>query len=509
MKSKEPEIVIKNEYQSIRYLNLFRLLLSFFFFSIIFKKVGSFVGYTYTLDFAKLIATIYLSFSIVIWSVSVVYKSNSKLIGIIALIIDLPIIISLTLLFDGFNNGWVILPVITIGSFSILSRNTFATIAMPIVATILLWLLPEFLGIETHRRGFSHILQYALTYLAIALLGIRQSSTYKQTLEKVQQQKKEIIDLSKVNETIIDQMQSGVIAINKDYEVVLLNKKAKEVVKVMPSEKLPIQLIKKVIATPKFASNSFSLYGDDVIINIVELDEHTDMSLLFIDQQAHINEKSQQINLATLGQLSATIAHELRNPMAAIYSASQLLNESENIDDQDKELTEIISKQIERSNKIIEDILLMSKQHVAEQSTINLGEKLNAFKSEYCQHNDLGEDMINIELDNMTLLIEFDSSHLTQLLWNLTDNAIKHGDDGKVTIGISNEAEHVLIDFRNNGEKFKSIVEESLFTPFFTTHTQGTGLGLYICREMCKSNNAKLEYLRQDFQHIFRIHIKK
>ncbi len=509
MKSNRPEIVIKNEYQSIRYLNLFRLLLSFFFFSIIFKKVGTYVGFTYTLDSAKLIASIYLSFSIVVWSVSVVYKANSKLIGIIALIIDLPIIISLTLLFDGFNNGWIILPVITIGSFSILNRNTYATIAMPIVATILLWLLPEFLGIETTRRGFSHILQYALTYFAIALLGIRQSHTYNQTLKITQQQKKKIIDLSKVNKTIIDQMQSGAIAINRDYEVVLLNKKAKEVVKVMPGEKLPAQLIKKVIATPKFSSNSFSLYGEDVIINIVEMDEHTDMSLLFIDQQAQINEKSQQINLATLGQLSATIAHELRNPMAAIYSASQLLTESENIDEQDKELTEIISKQIERSNKIIEDILLMSKQHIAEQTKINLDEKLKVFKNEYCQQNNLEDDAINIELDNKTLFIEFDSSHLTQLLWNLTDNAIKHGTDGNLSISVSNEAENVLIDFRNNGEKFKSIVEESIFTPFFTTHTQGTGLGLYICREMCKSNNAKLEYLRQDFQHIFRIHINK
>ena len=508
IKKNKNKLLANNEYLSIRYLNLFRLLLSFFFFSIIFKHIGGYVGFTYTLDVSKLIASLYLSFSILVWVVSVFHKKRSSFLGLVALAIDLPFIISLSLLFDGLDKGWVILPVITIGSFSILSRKPHVIFAMPVIATLLLWLLPKLLGIEKPEE-FTNILLYALTYFAIALVGIRQSQNYTQSLLLTQKQNKKIVGLSKINELIIDQMQSGVIAFNQQYEVILINKKAKEIIKTDVKQVLPSLLIKKIIATPKSSIKNFSIYGEDVIIELVDFHKKSAVSIIYIDQQSQIHEKSQQINLATLGQLSATIAHELRNPMAAIYSAAQLLNESEDILPEDRELTDIITNQIERTNKIIEDILLMSKPHIANQAKINLQQKFNSFKQGFCQQHALECNNLVIDAVDSTLSIYFDSSHLNQLMWNLTENALKHGSDNKITISVSNQANSVLIDFKNNGKVFDTIVEESLFTPFFTTHTQGTGLGLYICREMCKSNNARLEYLRLEFQHVFRIHVKK
>jgi two-component system sensor histidine kinase PilS (NtrC family) len=508
MKDK-PTNIDFNEYKSIRYLNLFRLLLSFFFFSIIFKKVGVYVGFEYTLNSARLIASFYVSFAIFTWIASVVYKTLSSRIGLIALVIDLPFIISLTLLFDGLNTGWVILPVITIGSFSILSRKPYSIIAMPIGATILLWILPKILGIAQTDVIFSNVLLYALTYFAIALVGIRQSQTYSQSLALTQKQRAKITNLSKINELVIDQMQAGIVAFNKNYEVILINKKAEELLQLFNIKKLPLKLVKKIISSKKTSHHSFSIYGEDLLINLMDLDKKSDIVLLFIELQSDINEKSQQINLATMGQLSATVAHELRNPMAAIYSASQLLYESEDITSEDKQLAQIIANQIERSNTIIEDILLMSKPHVATPIKINLYEKLMTFKSEFCSQRSVDSNNINIDIAGDSLSLNFDNSHLSQLLWNLTENAIKHGADQKVSIVINNLADTILIDFRNNGETFVPIVEDSLFTPFFTTHTQGTGLGLHICREMCRSNNAKLEYLRLEFQHVFRIHVKK
>jgi two-component system sensor histidine kinase PilS (NtrC family) len=508
MKNK-PTNIDFNEYKSIRYLNLFRLLLSFFFFSIIFKKVGVFVGFEYTLNIARLIASFYLSFAILTWVISVAYKAHSSRIGLIALVIDLPFIMSLTLLFDGLNTGWVILPVITIGSFSILSRKPYSIFAIPIGATILLWLLPKILGIAQTDVVFSNVLLYALTYFAIALVGIRQSQTYSQSLALTQKQSTKITNLSKINELIIDQMQSGIVAFNHDYEIILINQKAQELLKLVNIKKLPLKLVKKIISSKKSSNHSFSIYGEDLLINLVDLDKKSKIVLLFIEQQSEINEKSQQINLATMGQLSATVAHELRNPMAAIYSASQLLYESEEINEEDKQLAAIIANQIERSNTIIEDILLMSKPHVATPIKFNLYEKLIDFKNEFCSQQSIDRDNIDIDIAGDSLSVTFDNSHLSQLLWNLTENAIRHGSDQKVSIVINNLAEVILIDFRNNGEAFVPIVEESLFTPFFTTHTQGTGLGLHICREMCRSNNAKLEYLRLEFQHVFRIHVKK
>ena len=197
--------------------------------------------------------------------------------------------------------------------------------------------------------------------------------------------------------------------------------------------------------------------------------------------------------------------------MASIYSAAQLIQESTSINDEDRQFSEIIIKQVERSNKIIEDILHMSKPHIAYQTTINLKQKIEDFIHEFCTQNDLSDSQVEFKINEESLHIEFDSNHLTQLLWNLSENALRHGEgEGEfLKIAVSNQAKSILLDFKNKGPTFEPIVEESLFTPFFTTHTQGTGLGLYICREICKSNNAKLEYLRLEFQHVFRIHIAK
>ena len=501
--------ISSNEYKSIRYLNLFRLLLSFFFFSVIFKEVSGFIGYAYTLDVAKLIASTYLSLSILTWVASVVFKSQSLNIGLIALTIDLPIIIALSLLFDGLNNGWIILPAITIGSFSILSRRPYAIMAMPIVASILLWMLPYLLGINVNTIGVASKILYSLTYFAIAFVGIRQSQKYTHTLLLSERQKEKIIDLSLLNELVIDQMQSGVIAFDYKYTIILINTKAKELFQLSKKQKIPTNIIKKIIATPDSKNKSITVHGEDVVFYLVNREEKSGLNLLFIEEQKQINDKSQQINLATLGQLSATIAHELRNPMASIYSAAQLLQESPVINEEDKQLTDIVIRQIERSNEIIEDILLMSKPHVACQSDLHLCKNLNDFKDEFIAQHQFDDDQIIIECPDESLQVRFDKNHLSQLLWNLTENAFKHGAGEKVIITISNEEKKVLIDFKNDGEAFEPIVEESLFTPFFTTHTQGTGLGLYICREMCKSNGAKLEYLRLEFQHVFRIHVRK
>ena len=501
--------LLDNEHISVRYLNLFRLLISFFFFSIIFKKVGTIVGFTYMFNEAKFIAALYLAFSILVWIISLLAKNKTLFIGLIALIVDLPFIISLTLLFDGLNNGWVILPVITIGSFSILNHKSFSIFAMPVLATMLLSVLPSLLQIPNSDMGFSKVLLYAIIYFAIAFVGIRQSQAYNISLRLTQKQRKKITDLSKINGLIIEQLQSGVVAFDNDFKILSINKHARELLITENQEKLSDKLIHKIENHSKSHTFTMSLSGEDVIVNMILLENSEDVRLLLIEKQAAINKKSLQLNLANLGQLSATIAHELRNPMAAIYSAAQLLGESETVNAEDGELTEIICSQIDRSNQIIEDILLMSKPHISYKEKIDAVKLLENFKRDFSKQNDLTSEQITLEVPSTKIIILFDNSHLNQLFWNLTENAFKHGVDHKLTITLHNLKDSVLIDFKNNGDTFKPYTEDNLFTPFFTTHTKGTGLGLYICREMCRSNNAKLEYLRQEFQHVFRIHVSK
>ena len=497
------------EYKSIRYLNLFRLFLSFFFFSIMFEKIGNFIGFNYSHDMAKLVVVVYVAFSIIVWMASFFFKFESRRIGVWALTLDLPILITLALLINGINNGWAILPVIVIGSFAMLSRSAIAILIMPTVATLLLWFLPILFSLDEVKIDLSTIWLYSLTYFVIALVGVRQSQVYHQSLLLNQSQKKRITGLSKVNELIIDKMPSGAIAFNDDYKIVLINQKAKKILKTSVDRMLPSQLIKRIISFRESGDRTLSIFGTDVLIDVVESQRKGDLSLLFIEDQNQINEKAQQSNLATIGQLSATVAHELRNPMSAIYSAAQLLEESVNIDEEDKELTSIITSQIERSNQIIEDILLMSKRHIANKSEINLNETLARLKQDFCEQKLVEPENFVISTLNYTIEVMFDVTMISQIFWNLAANAIKHGEDNKLTVTVIDLKDFVLVDFKNTGEPLEAIVEESIFTPFFTTHNQGTGLGLFICKEMCKANQAKLEYLRQEFKHVFRIHIRK
>ncbi len=498
-----------NELTSVRYLNLFRLLLSFFFFSIIFKEVRSLVGISYTLDIARFIASLYLTTSILIWIVSLFVKKRTLFIGLFALILDLPFILSLTLLFNGLENGWVLLPVITIGSFSILNHKSFSIFAMPLLATSLLLILPYFLDLNFDHIHISSIFLYALIYFGIALVGIRQSQAYNLSLLLTQMQKKKVTNLAKINELIIDQINSGVVVFDSSYDILHINSNAQKIIRSQANKKLPMALIKSIIATPEHKKEfKTTLFGEDILINVATLEQgETHTRLLIIDQQSQLKKKSQQIELANLGQLSATIAHEIRNPLAAIYSASELLKESEKINDEDRELTDIIIHQVKRSNRIIEDVLLMSKNHVANKQDINLIEKITLFKKNYCLQNNKEASQLMLDLRVDSAFVTFDTSHLSQLLWNLTKNAFKHGVNNHVIIKVLKKEGDTIVDFLNKGEEFDSIVEENLFTPFFTTHTQGTGLGLFICREMCKSNNAKLEYLRQEPFHVFRLHL--
>ena len=250
-----------------------------------------------------------------------------------------------------------------------------------------------------------------------------------------------------------------------------------------------------------------NLFGEEVFINIVNPSKN--INLLFLEKQSSLITKAQQANLATIGQLSATVAHELRNPMSAIYSASQLLLESPDLPEQEFDLAEIISKQIERANRIIEEILLMSKHHDATKIKIEIISYIKNIKAQFCEQELLlPEDFVEPK-SNHKIYIDFDINMFRQVVWNLISNAIRHGETGTVEVEVVELEDEILIDFKNKGSELEPAVEVGLFTPFYTTHNQGTGLGLFICREMCNANQAKLDYLHQDFKHVFRIHVPK
>ena len=223
-------------------------------------------------------------------------------------------------------------------------------------------------------------------------------------------------------------------------------------------------------------------------------------TLVFLEDASQLNQRFQQVRLASLGRLTASIAHEIRNPLAAIHHASQLLDEAFE-SGPDKKLTDIINTQVQRLNGVVENVLQLSRQQRGTLDPVELLPWLHKFRDEYAASQGLDKRQIQIHIKPEDTTILFDSSHLHQVMWNLCGNAVNHSrmPPANVTIniqgGIDRESSQPFLDVIDNGPGIAPDTAPQIFDPFFTTSNEGTGLGLYITKEVAESNRAKIRHI--------------
>jgi len=228
--------------------------------------------------------------------------------------------------------------------------------------------------------------------------------------------------------------------------------------------------------------------------------EQSGRTLIFLDDATQLAQRFQQVKLASLGRLTASIAHEIRNPLAAINHAGQLLQET-SVEEADRKLTGIINTQVLRLNGIVENVLQLSRQQRGTPETIELLPWLQAFREEFVSTQKLHAYQIDIKIHPKDLRILFDPGQLHQVMWNLCSNAINHSgmDAGNIMITIQGSTDddygQPYIDIIDNGSGIDDKTRSQIFEPFFTTSSSGTGLGLYITKEVIESNRAKIRYI--------------
>jgi two-component system sensor histidine kinase PilS (NtrC family) len=200
----------------------------------------------------------------------------------------------------------------------------------------------------------------------------------------------------------------------------------------------------------------------------------------------------QQAKLASLGHLTASIAHEIRNPLGAISYAAQLLSENNNLEETEHRMTEIIHQHSNRINHIIEDILKISRGTPAIMEKIDLKLWLDNFIEDFCLSNQASSDCFDLELDLKNLTILFDPGHLTQIMTNLCTNARTHGNANKpLHIKVYKNHKYAMnIEIADEGPGIDQQTLDQIFEPFFTTSHQGSGLGLYIVDQLCELNDS-------------------
>lgn len=304
---------------------------------------------------------------------------------------------------------------------------------------------------------------------------------------------------------------TAVVACNAKNRVIFFNQKAVEWLDIEQNQLIPPFLLPKSQPTPEAERVDFN--GRTLRIEVLELasSEPGDY-LIYIDDQSAIDEAAQQLKLASLGRLTASIAHEIRNPLSALRQASQLLAETPGLEKSERYLTQVMDQHCMRINRIIEDVLDLSRRHQPEREKIQLAIWLAEFSEQLkVQWPDIA-DNIQVEC-NPDVVIIFDSQHLNQILYNLCDNAKRYArmtpDSCPILIRVQpGKDDKVLLDVSDNGPGIAETEAAHLFEPFFTTEHDGTGLGLYICKDLCVANGASIRWHPVPLGTCFRITMK-
>jgi two-component system sensor histidine kinase PilS (NtrC family) len=222
--------------------------------------------------------------------------------------------------------------------------------------------------------------------------------------------------------------------------------------------------------------------------------------IVFLEDTSLLAERVQQSKLAALGRLSASIAHEIRNPVGAMSHAGQLLGESPGISSEDRRLTEIIRTNAERVSAIINNVLRLSKREATHQERLSLRAWCDEFHEEFCETMQWSSDRLRVEgAVTADPEVRADPSQLRQIVWNLCENALKHGvrdDPGQVVelrYGRMSPTARPFLEIADRGPGVPPEHAERIFEPFFSGG-HGTGLGLFLARELAQTNGATLLY---------------
>ena len=313
-----------------------------------------------------------------------------------------------------------------------------------------------------------------------------------------------------VSQRVIEEMQDGILVLDRQGWVRQHNPRAEELLGLGdPSERMlanySSELARSFSDWCEHASDTPVLVrapasGMHLRARFVSTDSSERDVLVFLEDMGRLQEQARQLKLAALGRLTANIAHEIRNPLSAIRHASELLGETR-ADSTSERLLRIVIENTQRVERIVSDVLAVGRRDRSHRELIDLRQTLPLFIEEYSLKEKVGAGMVRVNITGSGKLF-FDRSHFHQVLWNLMGNALRHSQqaEGSIFLCAQDGLRDGWVDLhvRDDGAGVDERHREQIFEPFFTTHNRGTGLGLYIARELCEANGARLELLASE-----------
>lgn len=455
-----------------------------------------------------------INFITLIWLWRVRFLPSQKYLFAL-LIIDLVAINLLMHSSGGVTNGLGYLILIAVAAGGILLRGQIAIFFASLACIAII-------SESIYRSFYSTINSNALFSAAslgilIFIIAITFQYLTKKILastDEARAQAQHAAHLQRLAQQIVERMRTGILVFNKDNEIELFNKSAANLLalSVEDTDKIYLRDIPVLESKVQQWQKAHSAHTpivisdksltDEIKVNFTQLEpgENSD-TLVFVEDNRAITQQAQQLKLASLGRLTASIAHEIRNPLGAISHASQLLGESETLSSHDQRLLEIINTHCKRVNQIIENVLQLSRRRISQPQQVHLNTWLKDFVREYqlSKHHPVE---INLHCLASTMVSQFDPGQLHQVLSNLCDNGLRYGEacTGRARImlvaGIDAKLQRPFINVIDEGPGISDDNLKHIFEPFFTTENTGSGLGLFICKELCEANHAFISYRR-------------
>lgn len=430
----------------------------------------------------------------------------------------------------GVNFGALfVLPVLMAGVLTsrllALATAAMAALVMLGVAGWSVWLGGD-AGLRMTQAGLVGIGLFVISLLASEMANrlAREEQTARGSMEFARQQ-------AQLNRLVIEEMQEGVLVVDRRGLVRAANPAARALLGAQeaPVRTAPFQLRGVPDWEPlvqaveqAFTMGDWPAEGRDVGLHFAagiplslrvrmrftrRRASHAieDLCVLFIEDNRTVLARSRQEKLAAMGRVSAGIAHEIRNPLAAIDQANALLAE-DCADPHAQQLTRMVASNVQRLKRIVDDVMEVAPGALPEPVPVDASALLAETCADWARTNQVGlapQGALAVHLPDQALVVSFEPEHLRRVLVNLLDNALRHAQPGpgavQVQLGVDAELpgtreRWASLSVFSVGEAISPEVERHLFEPFFSTRSRGSGLGLYICRELCERYGARIEY---------------
>lgn len=494
------------------FLHWFRLVQAAVYVGLAFSNTQMHLLILATPLYARSVAVCYLAFATIMLLRTPTWTRRPARAATIGLSVDVvAMLLAITTMVDArIGISMMMLVNIGIGALLLPLRLSLFFAALTTLGILARTLLAHRFG-DTSARVLESGL-FGLAYFATTGLCHLLGRQIRATQALATQRGLDVANLSQVNELIIRRMRTGVLLVDDANRVHQFNESAWILLGTPSTDQRDLGTLAPELSRRLYHWRQLDKQDEsavalaegvpEVVPRFTRLSANDDSNvLIFLDDTSLVSRRAEQLTLASLGRLSASIAHEIRNPLAAIRYSAQLLAEADGLADTDARMVEIINNHCGRMNDIVENILQLSRRERSRPETLDLNAWALGFIDEYRESNDLGADSLRVIVQPDAVAAVADPQHLHQVIWNLVQNALRYGrmpGEAARVMMITRRASDIgppLIEVVDRGPGIPTKVAARIFEPFYTTHEDGTGLGLYLARQMCEANQGGLEYV--------------